>query len=95
MEAVTKTTLLLADSRRARLKALAIERGTTVTELLSEGADLVLEKYQGLTDRETLLRRARAAREHLRQGLYEGPAVAASADEVLYPVRVPGQRRRR
>ena len=54
----TKTTFLLSDSRRAKLKKLAAERDTTVTELLAEGADLVLEKYRRVEDWETLQRRA-------------------------------------
>jgi hypothetical protein len=89
-----KTTFLLADSRRARLKALAVERGTTVTELLSEGADLVLEKYQHRLDRETLIERARGARERLRKGLYAGEPVSMNADPIVYGVR-PSRRSKR
>ena len=83
----TKTTFFLADSRRARLKALAVERGTTVTELMAEGADLVLAKYQGLADAQTLRQRAAQARERLRGGLYEGPEISSHADRVVYPTR--------
>lgn len=83
MPAATKTTFLLSDSRRARLKVLAARSGKTVTELLEEGADLVLDRYAARHDRAELDRRARTARERLRRGLYSGPPVVA--DEVLYP----------
>jgi hypothetical protein len=83
----TKTTFFVSDSRRAALKALAVERRTTVTALLSEGADLVIDKYRGLADRDELARRAAAARASLRDGLYEGPPVAGVADKLVYPTR--------
>jgi hypothetical protein len=83
MSTATKTTFHLSDSRRARLKVLAARSGKTVTQLLEEGADLVLDKYGARHDQAELERRARAARERLRQGLYSGPPVVA--DEVLYP----------
>lgn len=82
-ESITKTTFFLSDSRRIRLKSLAARSGKTVTELLVEGADLVLAKYGAIEDEAELVRRARAARERLRGGLYEGPPVAI--DEALYP----------
>jgi hypothetical protein len=87
MADASKTTLLLADSRRAALKAIAIERRTTVTALVSEGADLVIEKYRTLGDREELARRASAARLKLRAGLFAGPAAAERVDAVVYPKR--------
>lgn len=81
----TKTTFFLSDSRRTRLKALAAERQTTVTELLAEATDLLLRQYQGKADQETLLARARAARAKLRQGLYRGPKSSSSTvDDVVY-----------
>jgi hypothetical protein len=83
----TKSTFFLADSRRAALKAIAAERRTTVTSLLAEGADLVIEKYRGLGDRAELERRAEAARQALRRGLYEGTPVAERADSIVYPTR--------
>jgi hypothetical protein len=85
MPGATKTTFHLSDSRRARLKVLAARHGKTVTELLEEGADLVLEKYASREDRAELDRRAQAARERLRRGLYSGPQVVV--DDVLYPIR--------
>jgi hypothetical protein len=91
----TKTTFILADSRRARLKALAVERGTTVTELIAEGADLVLAKYQGLADAETLRQRAQQARERLRAGLFDGPGVSAKVNDIVYPKRSRRPRNRK
>ena len=87
MSGATKTTFHLSDSRRARLKVLAARSGKTVTDLLEEGADLVLDKYAARDDLDELDRRARVARERLRRGLYSGPPVVA--DDVLYarPVR--------
>jgi hypothetical protein len=91
MSSATKTTFFLSDSRRARLKVLAAQSRRTVTQLLEEGADLVLEKYGAQHDREELTRRARAARKRLRQGLYSGTPVVV--DDVLYPS--PHRKRRR
>ena len=80
----TKTTFHLPDSIRVRLKALAAHRGTTVTELLTEGARMVLARHQRSADAEELGRRARAARLRLRRGLYSGPAIADVADDLIY-----------
>jgi len=81
--AATKTTFLLSDSRRARLKSLAIARRMTVTELLAEGADLVLEKYERVADEALLEQRARRAREEMRRGIFRGYGVP-SVDDVVY-----------
>jgi hypothetical protein len=91
MERSTKSTFFLADSRRARLKAIAVEHRTTVTELLAEGADLIIDKYRSRGDRAELERRAANARERLRQGLYSGPSISERSDAIVYPTR----RRRR
>jgi hypothetical protein len=80
----TKTTFFLSDSRRARLKALAVERKTTVTELLAEATDLLIQRYQGKADREALLARAHEARTKLRRGLYQGRSTTSSVDDVVY-----------
>jgi hypothetical protein len=93
MQRQTKTTFLLADSRRDHLKRIAIANKTTVTELLAEGADLVIAKYRRAFDKQELERRAREAAEMLRRGLYAGPSLSERIDEVVY--RVPGKRRRR
>ena len=88
MERATKSTFFLADSRRAQLKAIAIERKTTVTELLAEAADLVIDKYRSLADQEELNRRAARAREKMRAGLFEGPGdLSSRVDEIVYPTR--------
>jgi hypothetical protein len=49
---------------------LAARNGKTLNQLLEEGATLVLAKYGARQDREELERRAREARERLRQGIY-------------------------
>jgi hypothetical protein len=90
MERATKSTFILSDSRRAKLKAIGAEHRKTVTELLAEGADLVIKKYRGLEDRDELRRRAVLARTRMRDGLYDGPSVSAGVDATVYP-----QRRRR
>ncbi len=84
VQPATKTTFFLADSRRARLKSLAIERGTTVTELLAEGVSLILEKYERVGDKAALLERAENARRKLREGLFEGPSSPEPVDDVVY-----------
>lgn len=93
MDRETKSTFFLADSRRASLKAIAVEHRTTVTRLLAEGADLVIEKYRALGDRAELERRAKIARAEMREGLFDGPGDASERiDEIVYPTR---RRRRR
>ena len=87
MERATKSTFFLADSRRAELKAIAVERRTTVTELLAEGADMVIEKYRALADRAELERRATRARERMRAGFYSGSGVSDRVDDIVYPIR--------
>jgi len=90
----TKTTFYLSDSLRRRLKALAARRGRTVTDLLAEGAELVLARDQEGADRDELRRRADAARERVRRGLYSGAPVADDVDRLLYGPP-PGRRARR
>jgi predicted transcriptional regulator len=82
--AATKTTFYLSDELRARLKSLAATRGTTVSGLLAEGAELVLARHQGAADKDELMRRARAAERALRAGLYDGASIARDADDVVY-----------
>ncbi|HKY39452.1 MAG TPA: ribbon-helix-helix domain-containing protein [Polyangiaceae bacterium] len=95
MAGATKTTFFLSDSRRARLKALAVERNTTVTELLAEATDLLLQRYQGKADQATLLARAKQARAKLRAGLYSGRSTSSeSIDEVVYGLRKYPRKRR-
>ncbi len=61
-----------------------------MTELLTEGALLVAERYQAQGDRETLRRRAAEARARLRRGLYAGDPVTDAVDERIYPTEAPG-----
>ncbi len=81
----SKTTLYLSATLHRRLKALAGRTGTTISRLLEEGAEWVLARSQGTADVEDLAKRAKEAEEELRAGLYEGPAVSRSADDVAYP----------
>jgi len=90
----TKTTFYLSDDLRDRLKAVALQRKKTVTDLLVEGATLVLERYQGAIERKDLERRASEAREQMRRGLYAGAAVQ-SVDDTVYGTPSRAGRRRR
>lgn len=87
MDRATKSTFFLSDVRRAKLKAIGAEQKRTVTELLAEGADLVIAKYRGQADAAELARLAARAREQMRRGLYAGPSVSEQADEIVYPTR--------
>lgn len=81
----TKTTFLLDDEIRAQLKQLAARRDRSMTDLLTEGARLVLDRYREADDRDELHRRALRARARLREGLYsDAAAVAEDADRTLY-----------
>lgn len=82
----TKTTMYLSTQLRGRLKALAAQRGTTMTALLVEGAEMLLAQDEARADQAELARRAAEARRQLRAGLYEGPAIADRADELAYDV---------
>jgi hypothetical protein len=94
MAGATKTTFFLSDSRRARLKAIAAERNTTVTELLAEATDLLIQRYQGKADQETLMTRAKQARAELRRGLYRGRSnTSATIDDVVYGRKRPKKAR--
>ncbi|MBI5481000.1 MAG: hypothetical protein HY906_19230 [Deltaproteobacteria bacterium] len=88
-----KTTFYLTQSLRARLKAAAAHHGKSVKQLLAEGAELVLARYQGVADQEELRTRAAAAREKLRTGLYAGPSLSDAVDDVVYRPSSPGRRR--
>lgn len=89
----TKTTLLLADDLRAQLKELTLRRGQTVTQLLTEGAKLILARYRGGLDAAEMTRRAQRLRRQFRKGIYRGPGVSDTVDELVYPV--PRRARRR
>ena len=89
----TKTTFFLPNSLRARLKALAAKQNKPVTDLLIQGAELILDRYENQADLEELRQRAAKAREKLRRGLYAGPSVADSADAILYARERPRTKR--
>ena len=89
----TRTTFHLSESLHRRLKSLAGRRGTTLSRLLSEGAELVLARHEGAADREELARRAEEAGARLRGGLYDGPPVSREADALVYPGAARGRRR--
>ena len=80
----TKTTFLLSDTVRERLKTTAARQRKSVKQLLTEGAELVLARYQDVTDKAELQRRASLAKERLRAGLYGGPPAADEVDRLLY-----------
>lgn len=48
--------------------------GINARELVVEGIELALARYEGVGDREELTARAQAARERIREGLFDGPA---------------------
>ena len=80
----TKTTFNLPVTLHRRLKTLAARRGSTISGLLAEGAELVLARLENEADHEELLRLAHEAEAVLREGLYEGPSVARTADDLAY-----------
>ena len=83
----TKTTFELESSLLKQLKTAAVRAGKSVRDLLTEGAQAVLEKYDALEDREVLLRRAEKARLRMRNGYFSGPAsLSANIDSLVYGV---------
>jgi len=87
----TKTTLYLPDDLRLRLKKAAAERGTTVSALIAEGAELVLARGQMARDKQELTERAARAWEKLRGGLFSHGAVADDVDALVYGVAATGK----
>lgn len=79
-----KTTLYLDASLRDRLKVESARANRSMSDLVAEGAELVLQRYVGQADADELRRRAENARRELRGGLYEGVSMAAEADTLLY-----------
>ncbi len=100
----TKTTFELDSGLLKQLKTAAARAGVSVRELLTEGAQAVLDKYQRLDDRDVLQRRAREAR-HRFVGSFSGPGdLSANIDRLVSGVRErpleysaakPARRRRR
>lgn len=66
-----------------------------MTELLAEGADLVLEKYERVADKELLLERARKAKDELRSGLFEGGDSSHAVDRIVYELGSPSEHKQR
>lgn len=91
----TKTTFLLDDELREQLKILGARTGKSVTELLAEGARLVLARSRADGDKRILLARATSARRALRAGLYAGAHAADEADGLVYGQRTPRNNPRR
>lgn len=69
-----KTTFDLPAKTHLRLKAMAARLGINARELVVEGIELALARYDSAGDREELTRRAQAARERIRGGLFDGPS---------------------
>ena len=84
-----KITLHLPDPVRRRLGAIASRRNTTVSALLVEGANLVLERYERVAME--LVSRAAEARNRLREGLYCGIPIAAKTDDLVYTLAKKGR----
>lgn len=69
-----KTTFELEQRLHARLKAMAGRLGVNARDLVAEGVELVLARYEAHSDRDELAARARDARARLRAGYFDGPA---------------------
>jgi hypothetical protein len=70
----TKTTFEIERRLHARLKAMAGRLGVNARDLVAEGLELVLARYEGQGDQQELAARAQAARARLRAGYFDGPA---------------------
>ncbi len=68
-----KTTFELDQRLHARLKTMAGRLGINARDLVAEGIELALARYQGAGDQKELAARAKAARERLRAGYFDGP----------------------
>jgi hypothetical protein len=68
-----KTTFEIEQKLHARLKAMAGRLGVNARDLVVEGLELVLAKYDARGDRDELAARAKAARDRLRAGYFDGP----------------------
>ena len=69
-----KTTFELEQRLHSRLKTMAGRLGVNARDLVSEGIELALARYEGAGDQKELAARAKAARERLRAGYFDGPA---------------------
>jgi hypothetical protein len=68
-----KTSFELNQRLHARLKATAGRLGVNARDLVVEGLELVLARYEGQGDLRELAARAQAARDRLRAGYFDGP----------------------
>lgn len=83
----TKTTFELDSALLKQLKTTAARAGKSVRDLLTEGAQSVLAKYQNLGDRDELVRRAGEARVRMRGGYFQGAAnLSSNIDSLVYGV---------
>ncbi len=87
----TKTTLHLPNELRVRLKKAAAERGTTLSALVVEGAEIVLARAHMARDKQDLTERAARAWERLRGGLFSHGAVADHVDTLVYGLTPPAK----
>lgn len=69
-----KTTFEIEQRLHGRLKAMAGRLGVNARDLVAEGIELVLARYDGAGDQQELASRAKAARERMRAGYFDGPA---------------------
>lgn len=69
-----KTTFEIEQRLHTRLKATAGRLGVNARDLVVEGLELVLARYAATGDQAELQARAKAARERLRAGYFDGPA---------------------
>lgn len=68
-----KTTFELERKQHTRLKAAAARLGVNARDLVAEGIELVLARYDAAGDRAELQARAKEARERMRAGYFDGP----------------------
>jgi hypothetical protein len=68
-----KTTFELDQRLHQRLKATAGRLGVNARDLVAEGIELVVARYAGAGDQAELQARAKAARDRLRAGYFDGP----------------------
>jgi hypothetical protein len=82
-----KTTLYLDAKLRQRLKRVALATGKTMTDLVREGAERVVEAHERQSPPQALRARADRAWEELLRGLFRGKGGADRHDEILYEDR--------
>lgn len=68
-----KTTFEIPTRVHTRLKAMAGRLGVNARELVVEGLELVLARYESTGERDELVARAKEARARIRAGAFDGP----------------------